>query len=120
VEQRKRGQQDERTLRPTRQCSLVCCSTASSSINESSALLVLLVLSHTMSSTRRKPHLSRHRRPCSNPSPLPHHKNTNDGVAATSSSCTPHEGGGSHVSGERVQPQLSLSFSLSHNTHTRG
>ncbi|KYN06663.1 hypothetical protein ALC62_02321 [Cyphomyrmex costatus] len=62
----------------------VCRASHRSLDTHQTMLLGSLKYSFTISSQRRKPHLRRQNRPMSNPSLLPHHKNTKLRLAATS------------------------------------
>lgn len=71
-------------LIPIKQCSFVRWNTAfGSKIFECPGLLIFVRIQQ-ISSHRRKPHLRRQFRPMSNPSELPHHKNTKLRCAAIS------------------------------------
>lgn len=77
---------DRRTvpLMPIKQCSFVLWRTALLSRFLLCPGLLILVRIQQMSSHRLKPHLRRQKRPISNPSLLPHHRNTKLRLAATS------------------------------------
>lgn len=71
-------------LIPIKQCSLVLWSTALLSKFLLCPGLLMLVRIQQISSHRLKPHLRRQNRPMSNPSLLPHQRNTKLRLAATS------------------------------------